>query len=286
MVGTDDIQPKTLLPQRQKGKLIHLLWEHLPKHTNQLASVPSIDKSLAEDKRGVGQYEFTEVLGKGQFASVYGVTINRERQTSGGIIDTPSETALAIKAIKKEKVVNLMDVQRVNNEIQILGELAHEGIVKIFGVLHTKRRLYIVTDRGGTDLFDFFNQHPGGIKEVDSKNIVLQISAAVNHCHRHEICHRDLKPENILISQDQRIKLVDFGLCSRVKPGQKLGDFCGSPGFFAPEMILASAYNGFAVDVWSLGCILLEVSACSSIAMTTWLIAFFMMNVCVFYLRR
>lgn len=57
------------------------------------------------------------------------------------------------------------------------------------------------------------------------------------------------------------VKLIDFGLCTKAMTPEydALRDFCGSPGFFAPEMLLADSYDGFKADVWSVGCILLEV---------------------------
>jgi serine/threonine protein kinase len=104
----------------------------------------------------------------------------------------------------------------------------------------------------------------------------------------------DLKPENILVTFDHKtgkcvdLKLCDFGLSTKFKPKTLLHDFCGSPGkglnplvlslwcfiphsltpafalgpgFFAPEMIINGAYYGDKVDVWSTGCILLELVA-------------------------
>lgn len=54
---------------------------------------------------------------------------------------------------------------------------------------------------------------------------------------------------------------MDFGLCTKgiTSESRTLRDFCGSPGFFAPEMLLDESYDGFKADVWSIGCILLEV---------------------------
>lgn len=55
------------------------------------------------------------------------------------------------------------------------------------------------------------------------------------------------------------LKLCDFGLSSKFSPKLPLSDFCGSPGFFAPEMIIEGIYYGDKADVWSTGCILLEL---------------------------
>ena len=56
--------------------------------------------------------------------------------------------------------------------------------------------------------------------------------------------------------------MCDFGLCLIINDDnreQLMSDFCGSPGFFAPEMVLTKAYDPVAADIWSLGCVLLEV---------------------------
>jgi len=55
------------------------------------------------------------------------------------------------------------------------------------------------------------------------------------------------------------LKLCDFGLSVKSAPSELLTDFCGSPGFFAPEMIVHGSYFGDKADVWSTGCILLEL---------------------------
>jgi serine/threonine protein kinase len=55
------------------------------------------------------------------------------------------------------------------------------------------------------------------------------------------------------------LKLCDFGLAIKYKEKVALTDFCGSPGFFAPEMITKGSYYGDKADIWSLGCILLEL---------------------------
>ena len=76
---------------------------------------------------------------------------------------------------------------------------------------------------------------------------------------RHSVCHRDIKPENILVNDKDQIKIVDLGLSMKVTSVEPLQDFCGSPGFFAPELIMKDGYNGFAADAWSIGCVMMEM---------------------------
>jgi serine/threonine protein kinase len=60
------------------------------------------------------------------------------------------------------------------------------------------------------------------------------------------IAHCDIKPENILINVTPTkilIKLCDFGICCFSTPGNIIKrDFCGTPGFFAPEVLLEDKY--------------------------------------------
>ena len=53
--------------------------------------------------------------------------------------------------------------------------------------------------------------------------------------------------------------MCDFGLCADVSSGENLTDFVGSPCFFAPKILLDGSYDGRAADVWSLGCVMLEM---------------------------
>ena len=113
------------------------------------------------------------------------------------------------------------------------------------------------------------DDHLDGVDPDDAREVIIGITRPINYLHSIGICHRDLKPENILLKVDSnepvsanRIKICDFGLCcQRIKKGSKsLSEFCGSPGFFAPEMILfGGKYNGLLVDTWSIACIMLEL---------------------------
>ena len=102
-------------------------------------------------------------------------------------------------------------------------------------------------DKGGDDLFDYFCDHPEETSAMVTKRIMKSVSSAVNFLHSKRISHRDLKPENVLFNEvTGAVKLVDFGLAVCVRPGEEVRvDFCGSPGFFAPEMIVDGRYDVF-----------------------------------------
>jgi tRNA A-37 threonylcarbamoyl transferase component Bud32 len=264
-----------------KASTLKLLWNTIPNDENGVlellrCSIPKIDINCLESTDRVGKFQLLESLGDGQFATVRAC---REISEEEGI-----SSDYAAKVISKEKVSNFMALRRVGNEIDVLRRLSHPGILRLESVLHTENFLYIVTERGGPDLFDFFEAHPEKFSSTVARKIMMGILNPIAFCHANGVCHRDLKPENVLLQShtnketkeiDVRdIKLCDFGLCETVRDGELLDDFCGSPGFFAPEIVTAKKHDGKLTDIWSLGCILLELTLGHECFNTMWMAAY------------
>jgi serine/threonine protein kinase len=242
----------------QKSTLHSVLWGKCAPHHPSLKYIPPEmnEKECVESEAQLDKYYVGEVLGEGQFATVH----------SCRLLTEPADSELlALKMIKKERINTFSSLKRVSNEISILKRMHSKYVVACVDTLHTQKNLYIVTERGGSDLFEFFDEHPGGVPDEWAKEIVACIIEAVSYCHRVGVCHRDLKPENILMDFNQvtgqvvDLKLCDFGLSAHFQPNKALHEFCGSPGFFAPEMIVTSSYYGDKSDWWSVGCIILEL---------------------------
>jgi serine/threonine protein kinase len=91
--------------------------------------------------------------------------------------------------------------------------------------------------------------------ELQARQIILCLLAAVLHCHDHNITHRNLCVENIKFTSrvdDNTLKLVDFSEAYYVTEDSGASGYCGSPGFVAPECLRLEKH-GFAVDLWAVG---------------------------------
>ena len=151
---------------------------------------------------------------------------------------------LAVKIIQKNKMQEARDIYRLNSEIANLKLLNHPNVVELMNVIHTSKYLYLFTNRGGDDLFEWLNnkrnmqrQQDGGgdliLKKKTITSIMTQLISGVSALHANGICHRDLKPENILLDIHEHLLIVDFGLCEKISVAngdqqpRLLSDFCG-----------------------------------------------------------
>lgn len=186
-------------------------------------------------------------LGAGQFAEVFKATSKEE----------PNKV-FAVKVINKSKLTTQADIEGLEFEIQILKDVDHHGIIKLYDVYETSTKWYLVTElaRGG-ELFDRIvaKTKDGAYSEKEAALIVMQIAESLKYCHDKKIVHRDLKPENLLLeddSEDAKVKLADFGFAAYCK--NPLTDGCGTLVYVAPEILRGDPYTT-TPDMWSLGVI-------------------------------
>lgn len=236
--------------------------------------LPLLDATLVEklgkdvEDKVVGKYAVSTMLGEGEFARVY------------LCVDPEDQATYALKAINKAHVErhssilkSKRNIKRVNTEVMAMRKLGHAGVCQLRGAMQSATTLYLVLERGERDLFEFLDAFPEGCPEAIIKAIMRILALGLRHCHNRGIAHRDIKPENILVvgnptdwlkpgNEDSGIvKLCDFGLCADVSevPDGILSDFVGSPGFFAPELMMRSKYHACLADMWSVGAVLVEM---------------------------
>lgn len=118
--------------------------------------------------------------------------------------------------------------------------------------------LYILTKTYSMNLRTFVISHK--INKNNFKLIALQILKGLNSMHKVGIAHRDLKPDNILINEDTlEVVVADLGSAKKIDLNVGGISYICSRAYRAPELLLGSTVYGTAIDLWSLGCVLLEM---------------------------
>ncbi len=111
------------------------------------------------------------------------------------------------------------------------------------------------------DLFTrISNQKEVHFPEEQVLDWFVQLCLAVKHVHDRKILHRDLKTQNIFLTKVGIIKLGDFGIARVLKStGELARTAIGTPYYLSPEICESQPYNNKS-DIWSLGCILYEMT--------------------------
>ena len=191
---------------------------------------------------------FPVLLGSGSFGNVYLVRHNITQEE------------YAMKVVNKKKLDQLYgnSYEQILNEIKIHSKLDHENIIRIYNVSEDEENINIIMEYAQKgNLFDVIKKEKKGISEDKAYKYFIQIVNAVYYLHQHNIIHRDIKPENILITEDETIKLCDFGWAKELTLENRK-TFCGTAEYMAPEIVTNENY-GFGVDIWSLGNLLYEM---------------------------
>lgn len=185
------------------------------------------------------------------------------RRIGSGCFGRVFETTFRGKPVAIKLMKHAIDPVFFVNEVDILKNLHHENIPRLYGFLESETKLGIVMQKAiGISLLDYVLLHE--MKHGDVLKIGLQIAHTLRYLHNMNIMYRDLKPDNIIIDPvSLKIMLVDFGLAQQLNTStEKLQGVCGTPGFMAPEVLQGEAY-GLASDVYSFGMTMFVVGTCS-----------------------
>lgn len=209
------------------------------------SSGSKVSKGNKNDKLKFSKnWTMTKELGSGAFSIVkLGVHLESGKKS-------------AIKVVSKKKLSD-DDYASLLTEIDILKNLNHPHIIKLFETYHEENDIYIVTELvEGGELFDRIVSK-AHYTEKEARDLIKQILETLDYIHTSGIVHRDLKPENLLLmsaTDDSDIKIADFGFAKKISELGVKEVACGTPGYVAPEILRGDKY-GSEVDIWSLGVI-------------------------------
>lgn len=204
----------------------------------------------------INGYKIIDLVGKGQFGTVY------KCEKEGNIY--------AIKVFNLDYVYNEFkrhgNDNRVTREIAALKIVCHENVIKMFdeGIFkdNSQYYVYVVMEYlDGTVLSEYLYSRELTLKDIE--DIFRQIVDGLDAIHKKNIVHRDLKPQNIFITENGKIKLLDFGLSKLIDFTSitSTGDTIGSPIYMSPEQVKDSKNVDYRSDYYALGVILFELIA-------------------------
>lgn len=187
-------------------------------------------------------YLVREEIGKGAFSRIFKA------------FDSVKGFDVAIKVIRKKKVTKIR--KQIETEIQLLQKLDHPNIVQCFGVYEDHSKIFIVMEYCSKgDLSDLLKVSV--LIEDEVKDLFMGLVSALQYLHKQNVMHRDLKPKNILVSDDDKLKIADFGFAKYLNTDLSQ-TICGSPLYMAPEILHSSPYASNS-DLWSIGIVLYEM---------------------------
>jgi serine/threonine protein kinase len=168
------------------------------------------------------------------------------------------EITYVIKKIDKSKASDRL----IANEIEAGRRLKDcHGIPKFIETFTDSKFCYLIFEYfEGQNLYNYLEQRNfRPMKEKYARKIFRQLLRCLLYAHEQKVCHRDLKLENVLYNPKlKKAKLIDFGLCAIQQSGcsDMCANWCGSPDYVCPEILLQKQYHGCQADVWGFGTIL------------------------------
>ncbi|XP_055585576.1 mitogen-activated protein kinase kinase kinase 4 isoform X4 [Uranotaenia lowii] len=194
-------------------------------------------------------------IGQGRFGKVYTAVNNStgELMAMKEIAIQPGETS---------------EIRKVAEEMKIFEGINHKNLVKYYGVeIHREEQL-IFMELCPEGTLESLVELNGGLPEAQTRRYTHQLLSGVNELHRHGVVHRDIKTANIFLSKDGNcLKLGDFGSAVKIQAHTtmhgELKQYVGTQAYMAPEVFTKnnSEGHGRAADIWSVGCVVIEIGS-------------------------
>ncbi|XP_057965336.1 mitogen-activated protein kinase kinase kinase 3 isoform X1 [Malania oleifera] len=190
------------------------------------------------------------LLGRGTFGHVY-LGFNSE-----------NGQMCAIKEVRvvSDDQTSKECLKQLNQEITLLSQLSHPNIVQYYGSELGEEALSVYLEYVSGGSIHKLLQEYGPFKEPVIQNYTRQIISGLAYLHGRNTVHRDIKGANILVDPNGEIKLADFGMAKHITACSSMLSFKGSPYWMAPEVVMNTNGYSLTVDIWSLGCTILEMA--------------------------
>ncbi len=206
----------------------------------------------------LGPYEIQSPLGSGGMGEVYRAT------------DTKLGRDVALKVLPAEMAHDPERLARFRREAKALAQLDHPNIVTIYSVEESEG-VHLLTMQliEGQPLDHLITS--AGLSLDQIVEIATALADALAAAHEKGIVHRDLKPANVMVSNEGRVKVLDFGLAKDIRAANlgdatmtsdsctQIGVVMGTPAYMSPEQTSGHPLD-HRTDIFSLGVVLHEMA--------------------------
>ena len=249
--------------RRKSTKMFHARIEQVkPSRGSRLIQLETIPQDNLPQMQRQPTFKWMkgQLIGKGTFGRVYlGMNI-----TTGELIAVKQvEVNAKAAGSDKDKIKEL--VKSLDQEIDTMQHLDHPNIVQYLGCERKEYSISIFLEYiSGGSVGSCIRKH-GKFEESVVSSLTRQTLLGLSYLHREGILHRDLKADNILLDLDGTCKISDFGISKKsdnIYGNDVTNSMQGSVFWMAPEVIRSQGQGYSAkVDIWSLGCVVLEMFA-------------------------
>lgn len=225
-----------------------------------MSLIEAISKEPASKRKNTFSIFRGQLIGKGTYGRVYlGMNATTGEVLAIKHVEVNPKSAGMDKDKMKEMVASL------DREIDTMQHLEHPNIVQYLGFERQEFSISIFLEYiSGGSIGSCLRKH-GKFEESVVSSLTRQTLAGLSYLHSEGILHRDLKADNILLDPDGTCKISDFGISKRsdnIYGNDITNNMQGSVFWMAPEVIRSQGQGYSAkVDIWSLGCVVLEMFA-------------------------
>jgi len=221
---------------------------HIRKTRFQLPHVRTVDDFEFDSARKIGE-------------GTYGTVFKARDKVNGDIVAlkqiriSQKDSGLPITAVREIKLLNSLKT------------LDAENIVTLKEVILESPRKFNTEEECIYLVFEYMEHDLSGLTKTKGREFIAgqigcytkQLLEGLYFCHKKNILHRDIKGANLLINKDGILKLADFGLARKMKPDSRYTAPVVTLWYRAPELLLGSKIYSSAIDMWSVGCLLVEL---------------------------
>jgi serine/threonine-protein kinase len=225
----------------------HATSSETPEAQSTVEFEPSSAEHDGEVSQTISHYRILKRLGEGGMGVVYLAE------------DTSLQRRVALKFLKRNITGSDEHQIRFVREAQAVAALDHPNICSIHEIGNAGGQTFMAMAYiEGVTLSHLVNQ--GSLKLDTVLDIAIQVGQGLQAAHQKGIVHRDIKTSNLIVTNDGRVKIMDFGLAQRTDETRltKADAIVGTPVCMSPEQARGQEVD-HRTDIWALGVVLYEM---------------------------